>query len=352
MIEEEKNEYWKKLAEQIVKDVQENPCKMDRKIFKDIEQLKRKKPILLIGKDKKLIKHAVNWIHFTHPKVYRPATQYLSIFARHIKDWEGYNPVEASVKNCEIIKTEYSCIGKTETEIERDLFSSNESFIFEYRRGEMLFVRGLNSKRILERLADSVESHCTGVLIINVPSMDIVSQELLDQFEVIELEPEKQTPASTPQKVIPFPTPSGTQWHEVKISFIDNENVSIRIKGKATQINYAGMGFTGRKRGSPSKLWVFFKELANLNGRFTKWQNTQKVTIKELFSDLRKKLTDYFKIDGDPIPHKKGKGYQTSFTLENKSFSKEHEDSIGRHNRSYVPPKNKHIPNNDDDGDF
>ena len=56
MTEEEKNEYWKKLAEQIVKDVQENPCKMDRKIFKDIEQLKRKKPILLIGKDKKLIK--------------------------------------------------------------------------------------------------------------------------------------------------------------------------------------------------------------------------------------------------------------------------------------------------------
>ena len=300
MTEEEKNEYWKKLAEQIVKDVQENPCKMDRKIFKDIEQLKRKKPILLIGKDKKLIKHAVNWIHFTHPKVYRPATQYLSIFARHIKDWEGYNPIEASVKNCEIIKTEYSCIGKTETEIERDLFSSNESFIFEYRRGEMLFVRGLNSKRILERLADSVESHCTGVLIINVPSMDIVSQELLDQFEVIELELEKQdTPASTRQEVISFPTPPGTQWHEVEISFIDSENVKISARDKTVTKHFFDMGFRKGKTCKPVKSW--YTLFAFSEKRCLTYSQSIKSKTEKDIQDLRKRLKAYFGIQDDPI---------------------------------------------------
>ena len=190
MTEEEKNEYWKKLAEQIAKDVQENPCKMDSKIFKDIEQLKRKKPILLIGKDKKLIKHAVNWIRFTHPKVYRPVTRTLSLFARYSDN--PISPAISSVKKGEIILTEYSCIGKTETKIEDDLFSPDYSLISDYKSGEMLFVRRLNSKRILERLADSVEGYCNGVLIINVPSMDIVPQELLDQFDPIYLEPDKQ----------------------------------------------------------------------------------------------------------------------------------------------------------------
>lgn len=159
------------------------------------------------------------------------------------------------------------------------------------------------------------------------------------------LEPEKQAPASTP-KVIPFPTPSGTQWHEVKISFIDNENVRISIKGKTTSKNYVEMGFKGRSTkkegGKTSVLWTFFRKISQVGGSFAGYSDEGKVKIKELFSDLRKKLTLYFQIEGDPIPYIKGEGYRTSFTLENKSYSLENEDSIRKQNTSYVPLKNKH----------
>ena len=156
-------------------------------------------------------------------------------------------------------------------------------------------------------------------------------------------EPEKQTLASTP-KVIPFPTPSGTQWHEVKVSFIDNENVEISIKGKVTTKNYAEMGFKNRSK--PSILWTFFRQIAQAGGSFAGYSDENKVKIKELFSDLRKKLTSYFQIEGDPIPYTKGEGYRTSFILENKSYSLENEDSIRKQNARYVPPKNKHTRRN------
>lgn len=178
-----------------VKNTEENPCKLGNKIFREIEKLNRNKPILLIGKNKKIIQEAISWIHLTHAKVHRHVGYTLSLFARYA-DWEGYHPVKDSVDRGEIILTEYSCVGKTETEIEHDLFNSPpDSLITNYTMGEMLFVRGLNSKRMLERLVDSHRGHSLGiegtpgVMIINVQSKDIVPQELLGEFEVIELEP-------------------------------------------------------------------------------------------------------------------------------------------------------------------
>lgn len=172
------------------------------------------------------------------------------------------------------------------------------------------------------------------------------------------LKPEKQSETvdisqgKTGKDFVPFPTPSGTQWHEVKISFIDNENVCISIKGKTKQVNYASMGFTGKKRGNPSKLWFFLKELAVLNGRFKNYPLENKVEIKELFSDLRKKLIDFFKFDGDPIPYLKTKdytGYKTTFVIEDKSHAREYEESVIKHNKKYVPSRHKQYKESVDD---
>ncbi|MBM4056312.1 MAG: hypothetical protein FJ264_16905 [Planctomycetes bacterium] len=188
----EENEYYKEILEALVR---------DNKKLREIEKLDMKKPILLIGKDKDLIQTAISWIHLSHPKSNRPVVNTPSLFERYVDNWKEYLPVKNSAVSGRIILTEYSCIGKTETEIERDLFNSlSSSLMTNYTRGEMLFVRGLNSKRMLERLADSYLMYCPGVMIINVPSINIVPQGLLEEFEIIELEPEKQgTPASTPQ---------------------------------------------------------------------------------------------------------------------------------------------------------
>lgn len=150
-------------------------------------------------------------------------------------------------------------------------------------------------------------------------------QRLLERFEVIELESEKQSKTmgisqdKARKDFVPFPTPPGTQWHEVKISFIDGENVSIRVKDKATIKNYAEMGFKNRSK--PSKLWFLLKELARSTGSLAGYSDKEKT--KELVSDLRKKLALYFKIEGDPIPYKMREGYQTAFELKGSLPSRE-----------------------------
>ncbi|KAB2836210.1 MAG: hypothetical protein F9K48_02445 [Candidatus Brocadia sp.] len=144
-------------------------------------------------------------------------------------------------------------------------------------------------------------------------------------------------------KAIPFPTPPGTQWHEVEIAFVDKESVSIKIKGKGKAVtkSYAEMGFKGRstrkEEGKTSILWVNLRTLARSGGVLKDFPNTKANKIKESMSDLRKKLASYFKIEGDPIPYKKGKGYKTAFALKDKSHSREYEDSIRKQHKGYEP---------------
>lgn len=117
------------------------------------------------------------------------------------------------------------------------------------------------------------------------------------------------------------------------------------------------MGFKDSKSGKPIFLWKFLKELASLNGNFTNCPDKGKGKVKKYFSDLRKALRQIFKtIEGDPISYKKTTGYETAFLIEDKSHNRDYEESIRRHYKEYVPPKNTHCnyKNEDDceDSDF
>lgn len=201
-----------------------------------------------------------------------------------------------------------------------------------------------------------------GTLIINTSNPNIIPEYIRKYFKVISIEPE--IPANTPEKqgkdiatstpkVIPFPTPSGTQWPEVKISFIDDENVKISARNVTEHRHYSSMGFKDSKSNKPIFLWKFLKELASLSGKFTNSQGKDKA--KKCFSDLRKALNQVFKtIEGNSISYKKTKdytGYETSFVIEDKSPNSEYEESIRRHHREYVPPKKPHS-NYNEDSDF
>lgn len=120
------------------------------------------------------------------------------------------------------------------------------------------------------------------------------------------LEPEKKdTPVSTPQKqgktkdVIHFPTPPGTQWHEVKISFIDNENVKISARDVTEKKNYAEMGFKDKKTCKPVKSWEIL--LSFSENQYLMYPHNIKSKIEKSIQDLRKRLKAYFGIQDDPI---------------------------------------------------
>lgn len=193
------------------------------------------------------------------------------------------------------------------------------------------------------------EPGCIKWLVIYVETSNSLPDYFREQFAEVCLEPEKQdkvidTPQIKPrQDFVPFPTPAGTQWNDVTISFIDKENVKISIKNKVKAVtkSYAEMGFKGKSKrkeeGKTSVLWGVFREIAQLQGRLADYPSKEQNKTKKAISDLRKKLTSYFKIEGDPIPYKRGKGYESAFALKDESYSREYEDSIReqykRHNR-------------------
>ncbi len=89
---------------------------------------------------------------------------------------------------------EYICTGKGEIEIENALFLSDNAWIKHYR-GEILFVKGLECPRLLKRLIGTPSSDRCRILIIHVPDRNIVPKDIIDPFEWVNLEPEKELQA-------------------------------------------------------------------------------------------------------------------------------------------------------------
>jgi hypothetical protein len=176
-------------------------------------------------------------------------------------------------------------------------------------------------------------------------SEDAIKEKVLSASTFLKLAKTGIEPATQDVKIqnkfIPFPTPSGTQWHEVKITLLDAENVSIKIKNNVVKKHYAEMGFKDNRTSKPSKLWSCFKGLLLSNGEITNYQKTKKAVIEKNISDLRRMLKRYFAIKDDPIPYKKTKastGYKTVFLIEDKSYHTrdEYEESVRENNKKNI----------------
>ena len=141
---------------------------------------------------------------------------------------------------------------------------------------------------------------------------------------------------------------------EVKITLLDNENVSIKIKGNVVKKNYAELGFKDSRTGKPSKLWLYFEGLLSSNGEITNYPTTEKAIIEKNISDLRRMLKRCFAINDDPIPYKKTKdytGYKTDFLIEGKSYTRDYEESIRKNNKKGIPQKGNRYKNETEDLD-
>lgn len=247
------------------------------------EKPDKEKLVLLVGKKKEMIQDAVK-------DIYRTQTgSFITFFPC------PFGSSGNLIKYFDSNLWEYTCIGKTETEIEHDLFSTKTHGISHYKNGEMLFVRGLNSKRILERLADSVEEYCNGVLIINVPSMNIVPAEFKDQ--IIKIEPEKTPQAKLPRgRKQPYADQNEFNDFMKKIIEENPESSYLQIARKAISMMKKEKRFLDGN-GNPlykeatlkNRILKLKKALKHKKPSFSQMKNDEKKTVKKrhLKSDVK-----------------------------------------------------------------
>lgn len=122
-------------------------------------------------------------------------------------------------------------------------------------------------------------------------------------------------------EIIPFPTPSGVKWKDVKITFINDGAVRITIKDITKTVSYVEMGFQDKRGGERKEPWHMLKLLADKGGLLTdfKYKDKTEKTIQRLKEDLRR----YFMIKDNPIPYLRKEGYKTVFNIECKSQQRE-----------------------------
>jgi len=122
--------------------------------------------------------------------------------------------------------------------------------------------------------------------------------------------------------------PSGTKWADIEITFIDNEYVRIKVKGKVIDpsVHYSQMGFKHKTSPIRIKSWSALKAFALGNGIIPPKYGSDGKLIKTVSIDdikgLKSKLCDCFGITGSPIPrydkgkkYNKSEGYKTLFSI-------------------------------------
>lgn len=137
--------------------------------------------------------------------------------------------------------------------------------------------------------------------------------------------------ASQKQRTIEhFPTPEGTKWHEVTMTFVSEEKLKITAREISETYRFEEIGFKNMRKTSgvfPNKQWEFLKLLAVNNGRY-EWgprmgtieDEKSRDIAKSHASKLRKFLKEIMRIDDDPFKDYRMVGaYETKFTLINRS---------------------------------
>lgn len=313
-------------------------------IVNRIERLDRNKAILVACGDNNLTKGIVDYIWYTCPPVLTEGStgnmpRYISLRHKDYTRWTK-DQIMSDLYQWRISLKEVTPFGGHKYHWDYIQFLQNVKGDQEVLENLLALTRAPNSFKLgNERM----------LIVSTLTPLADIPEYFNSLFEVIELEPGKQSEnTGIPQyktglDFVPFPTPSGTQWHEVRISFIDNENVKISAREITESRHYSQMGFRDSKSSKPIFLWEFLKKLASLSGNFTNCPDGKKDEAKKYFSDLRKALRQVFRtIEGNPIPYKKTKdyaGYETAFVIEDKSHNREYEESVRKHHKKYVPPK-------------
>jgi len=154
-------------------------------------------------------------------------------------------------------------------------------------------------------------------------STDLEIKKMLAEVRSV-LKPEKsiRKRKNINKKICFIDTPENTTWQNITITFIDTQDVILKIEGKeGIHTNYKNLGFENEKSKLPNRQWELFCQLSKNQGRMS-WKNTD--ITKELMDNLKhrkKALADtlkacFFQIDDEPFySYRKEKAYQIKINL-------------------------------------
>ncbi len=146
--------------------------------------------------------------------------------------------------------------------------------------------------------------------------LSIEGDKLCLDREVIEDEVARRIGKSA-HKPFRFNTPPGTTWEQVKIVIMPDEDAAQVSAGGVTEpVVPDQMGLSHARNPSKfSKLWSLLVHLSKVE-RIDSRSNYFDRTIPKSVERLRKKLREFFGIDGDPFkPYRQVKGYEPRFII-------------------------------------
>lgn len=118
-----------------------------------------------------------------------------------------------------------------------------------------------------------------------------------------------------------FPTPPGTQWHEVMV-WVSDLHITIEAKRSRREFTFQEAGFEEkRRRGVPDLIWGLLKAIAMRGGVIpydgAGLDRNMRANLKQYVTVLRKRLRAAIPgIGGDPVPHDRHERcYRTAFKI-------------------------------------
>jgi hypothetical protein len=116
-----------------------------------------------------------------------------------------------------------------------------------------------------------------------------------------------------------FPTPEGTDWQDVTIAFVSEEDIKITVGNRWKEFHFSEIGFKNAKTGRPNINWEVLKtlleekEISKSNMAIDKLIRT---AAKKAVQSIRKRLKTLMGIADDPIEFNwKTKAYTPQFSL-------------------------------------
>jgi hypothetical protein len=112
-----------------------------------------------------------------------------------------------------------------------------------------------------------------------------------------------------------FPTPRGSGWHDLKIRMQNDHDAHFAIGDVSRVLGYLQVGLASAKNNAPTKPWKFLVRLANGRGELRPTRAQQTLDEKDRQA-LSKRMQEFFRIDGDPIPWcRELKGWRCDFRI-------------------------------------
>ena len=113
-----------------------------------------------------------------------------------------------------------------------------------------------------------------------------------------------------------FPTPSGSNWADVRMQFMDGETVAIKVGEVALTANYTQLGFADGRNTRPNKQWELLRSFASNRGVIAWGGSSADRKNQKRRETLAKMLRGYFNIEGDPIElTSDGDGWRARFEI-------------------------------------